>query len=131
MTIRVQFMDLFCGLLFFVVFALFLLWAYLPESILHSAGITYYPSKWWALAIPTFMCTTWGFIVVTYFGYNLYSTNPLHSMATIRDEFSIPRKMSGVESSVVEDSTQIPPIYDVDIHNVCSILYGNASFERR
>lgn len=35
---------------------LFLAWAYSPEEALHSVGITYYPSKWWALALPAWAC---------------------------------------------------------------------------
>ena len=37
---------------------LFLLWAYLPESVLHAHGITYYPSKYWAVALPAWACVT-------------------------------------------------------------------------
>ena len=36
-------------------------WAVLPESALHAVGITYYPSKHWALAIPL-----WLVLLVTY-----------------------------------------------------------------
>jgi phosphatidylinositol N-acetylglucosaminyltransferase subunit P len=38
-----------------VAFVAFLLWAVLPESALHAMGITYYPSKHWALAIPLWL----------------------------------------------------------------------------
>eukprot|EP00878_Enallax_costatus_P041588 GHUV01048405.1.p1 GENE.GHUV01048405.1~~GHUV01048405.1.p1 ORF type:complete len:115 (+),score=35.64 GHUV01048405.1:159-503(+) len=36
-----------------VAFALYCLWAFVPEPVLHSIGITYYPTKEWALIIPT------------------------------------------------------------------------------
>ena len=32
-------------------YAVFLLWAYLPEHVLHDLGVTYYPSKYWAVAV--------------------------------------------------------------------------------
>jgi hypothetical protein len=38
-----------------VAFVAFLVWAVLPESCLHALGITYYPSKHWALAIPLWL----------------------------------------------------------------------------
>ena len=38
-----------------VAFVAFLLWAVLPESALHAMGVTYYPSKHWALAIPLWL----------------------------------------------------------------------------
>lgn len=35
--------------------AVYLVWAYTPEPYLRSLGITYYPSKYWALAVPSFV----------------------------------------------------------------------------
>ena len=44
-----------------VAFVAFVAWAVLPERALHAVGITYYPSKHWALAIPL-----WLVLLVTY-----------------------------------------------------------------
>src|SRR5688572_20746245 len=67
----------------FVAFLAFLLWAFLPEHILESVGVTYFPSKWWAIAIPAYLTVVLVFIVVIYAAFNLYSTNPLDSFSTI------------------------------------------------
>lgn len=37
---------------------LFLLWAFTPDHVLEAHGVTYYPSKWWALAIPAWASVT-------------------------------------------------------------------------
>ena len=34
-------------------FLLFLAWAYLPDHIIESIGISYYPNKEWAIVLPT------------------------------------------------------------------------------
>ncbi|KAF4701463.1 hypothetical protein FOZ63_011263 [Perkinsus olseni] len=32
---------------------IYLAWAFIPDKCLREMGITYYPSKWWAVVIPT------------------------------------------------------------------------------
>ncbi|KAI8108226.1 hypothetical protein M9434_006255 [Picochlorum sp. BPE23] len=39
-------------------YVVFLVWAFTPDFILHWYGITYYPSKYWAIALPTWLCVT-------------------------------------------------------------------------
>ncbi|KAI1119258.1 PIG-P-domain-containing protein [Nemania sp. NC0429] len=68
-------------------FLIYLLWAYLPSPILHALGIYYYPNRWWALAIPSFITML---IVYIYVALALYNTEvltlPLTSIETIVDE---------------------------------------------
>lgn len=45
---------------------LYILWAYIPNSVLESYGIHYYPSKYWAVALPTWVCVT---VVAVYWAY--------------------------------------------------------------
>ncbi len=45
---------------------LYILWAYIPNSVLESYGIYYYPSKYWAVALPTWVCVT---VVAVYWAY--------------------------------------------------------------
>ena len=45
---------------------LFLLWAFVPASILERIGITYYPSKYWATALPVWCCAAVVFALVVY-----------------------------------------------------------------
>lgn len=45
---------------------LYVFWAFTPGSVLEWHGITYYPSKYWAVAIPTWICVT---VVAVYWVY--------------------------------------------------------------
>ncbi|CAN0006024.1 unnamed protein product [Ectocarpus sp. 8 AP-2014] len=66
-----------------VAYALYLVWAYVPESTLQALGITYYPSKYWAIAIPSAIFVTWSVAVLVYIAVNFMSTAPLDSFDTI------------------------------------------------
>ena len=45
---------------------LFMLWAYTPEAVLEAHGVTYYPSKYWAVALPAWACATVVFVYWLY-----------------------------------------------------------------
>ncbi|ETV70730.1 hypothetical protein H257_13823 [Aphanomyces astaci] len=66
------------------IFVCYLLWAYVPDAILASYGITYYPSRYWALAVPAMLVMTLMALVVFYIAINWISTAPLDSYNTIR-----------------------------------------------
>ena len=52
-------------------FLVYILWAYLPAPFLHSyLRITYYPSRWWALALPCQLVITVIYIYVALASYN-------------------------------------------------------------
>ena len=36
----------------------YLIWAFVPASVLASLGITYYPSPYWATALPAWFCVS-------------------------------------------------------------------------
>ena len=45
---------------------MYLVWAYTPTSVLAAHGITYYPSKQWAVALPAWVCVTVVFVYWVY-----------------------------------------------------------------
>jgi hypothetical protein len=47
-----------------VVFIVFLLWAFSPKYLLHGIGITYYPSRYYAIALPAYIIITVFLIVI-------------------------------------------------------------------
>ena len=68
---------------------LYLFYALMPDHILIDLGVTYFPSKYWFIAIPTFTCTLIViFAFVIYPSINLLITKPLNSISAIKDEFS-------------------------------------------
>ena len=100
-------------------FGIFLIWAYIPDSWLHSIGLTYWPQKYWALAAPTYFWATIIFIILAYVGYNFTITKPLDSTNTITDKFSRPVEVEGLPPG------GIPPLGDLDISEVNNHLYNS------
>ncbi|EPZ36247.1 PIG-P-domain-containing protein, partial [Rozella allomycis CSF55] len=72
----------------YVAFFIYLAWAILPESVLHSMGITYYPDKYWAIALPVFFISLIPFIYLMLFSWNLMNTPPLNSENVLTDEYA-------------------------------------------
>lgn len=67
-----------------VAFVAYLAWAYVPEASLVREGITYFPDKSWALAIPAGLC--WA-VACAYFAYdavNRAMVPPLNSRTLIQ-----------------------------------------------
>uniref|UniRef100_A0A3B1KFA6 Phosphatidylinositol glycan anchor biosynthesis, class P n=1 Tax=Astyanax mexicanus TaxID=7994 RepID=A0A3B1KFA6_ASTMX len=86
-------------------FLLYLVWAYVPESWLHSIGLTYWPQKYWALAIPIYLL------------FNMMNTAPLCSVNNITDRYA--KSQRGVSSQ----EEAIPRLRDVPISEVNRRFY--------
>ncbi|SMQ53338.1 unnamed protein product [Zymoseptoria tritici ST99CH_3D7] len=68
-------------------FIVYLLWSFLPSPFLHQLGISYYPNRWWALAIPAWTVMLLVYIYVALASYNVgYLTLPLTSLECLVDE---------------------------------------------
>ena len=103
---------------------LYLIWAYIPTPWLHSIGLTYWPQKYWAIAIPVFICCAiFIFAVLLYPGVNLMMTPDLSSIHTVTDDYAR-KPMTSVPGS-------IPSIYDIPISEVCQSLYLRSKFKRK
>ncbi|KAJ3063473.1 hypothetical protein HK102_008463, partial [Quaeritorhiza haematococci] len=66
-----------------VLFAIYLVWAFVPNDILHEFGFTYYPNKNWALILPIWMLGLIPFILLMFTGINLLRTPPFDHITTI------------------------------------------------
>eukprot|EP01112_Ceratiomyxa_fruticulosa_P023248 TRINITY_DN880_c0_g1_i3.p1 TRINITY_DN880_c0_g1~~TRINITY_DN880_c0_g1_i3.p1 ORF type:complete len:238 (-),score=48.64 TRINITY_DN880_c0_g1_i3:26-739(-) len=109
-----------CWITTFVAYVTYLLWAFLPEDALHSLGIYYYPSKWWAVAFPTFAIVSILYGLWVYICLNLISAEHLDSYYSFTDEYS---KEIEIEEDLPENS--IPPIADIPLTVVNQLLYNN------
>ncbi|XP_043804240.1 phosphatidylinositol N-acetylglucosaminyltransferase subunit P [Apis laboriosa] len=99
-----------------MLFLLFLVWAVIPDQILYELGLTYWPSKYWAIAIPIWALTALAiFAFIIYPAINLSMTPDINDIATITDKYSCPKK------ETIPDG--IPPVYDIPITKVCRKLY--------
>eukprot|EP01102_Stenamoeba_stenopodia_P014336 TRINITY_DN4748_c0_g1_i1.p1 TRINITY_DN4748_c0_g1~~TRINITY_DN4748_c0_g1_i1.p1 ORF type:complete len:133 (+),score=6.78 TRINITY_DN4748_c0_g1_i1:76-474(+) len=102
----------------FIAFGAYLLWAYIPDPLLHQLGLVYYPHKYWAIAIPAWLGVTIIFGIVVYTALNLMRTEPLDSYNTFKDEFS----KESLEKET--NSESIPPISDIPLVGVNKLLYA-------
>ncbi|KAH8179354.1 PIG-P domain-containing protein [Sarocladium implicatum] len=128
-------------------FLTYLLWAYLPSPFLHALGIYYYPNRWWALAIPSFLVMLLCYIYVALAGYNVeILTLPMGSVETIVDGAGcvaevgdekgrygrVVRRWKREEgrvkwSEVWNEGTDA--VLDVPLGGVCEVLYGEGREE--
>ncbi|WVZ10908.1 hypothetical protein V8G54_015438 [Vigna mungo] len=103
---------------------IFFIWAYVPESWLQSAGISYYPSRYWALAVPTYVMVTIILMLGFYIGLNFISTPSPSSLNTVFDKFS--RDPLSNECSL-EDEKPIDPISDIGLDRINDVMFNNAT----
>ena len=112
-------------------FLLFLLWAYTPPAYLHSLSLTYYPSHWWGLALPSYISLLPLFLITFYVAYNLHSTLPLTHPATLIDSHTrYPPPTHHPIPASVTPRYSIPDLYDMPLVTVNAYLYGTRE-ERR
>ncbi|XP_006650334.1 phosphatidylinositol N-acetylglucosaminyltransferase subunit P-like isoform X1 [Oryza brachyantha] len=105
----------------------YLVWAYMPEHCLRSLGITYYPSRYWALAAPSFVIVATVLCMVVYMGFNFLATPPPASFNTIFDEYSRERTMvdpADAHATKEEIERPIEPISDISVDQINSLMFG-------
>lgn len=102
-----------------------MLWAFLPEPVLRYIHVTYYPSKcvvccgrvvaqvhsfdcgwfrYWAVAVPAYVCVLVGFVVVAYIALNLIITPALSSAATLQGNVSLRARVDCPHHSALTSS---------------------------
>ncbi|XP_054625480.1 phosphatidylinositol N-acetylglucosaminyltransferase subunit P [Dunckerocampus dactyliophorus] len=98
-------------------FFLYCVWAYIPEEWLHSVGLTYWPQKYWALAVPIYLLVALTIFVVMLYGVNMYNTAPLDCVDTITDVYA------RGQMNELPQKSQIPRLKDMPISEVSKMLY--------
>ncbi|KAI8068479.1 PIG-P-domain-containing protein, partial [Gongronella butleri] len=111
----------------FVVFGLYIIWAYLPDRILHDLGITYYPSRYWALAIPTWLMVLVWFIFFYYVTYNMMNTPPFDTLEAITDEHAVIMAKDSIPPVAARPPDYMPELHDIPIAVVNTFLYQDPS----
>ncbi|KAJ8436523.1 hypothetical protein Cgig2_026638 [Carnegiea gigantea] len=101
--------------------AIFFIWAYFPEQWLHYIGIFYYPSRYWALAVPSYFMVLVVLALGFYIGLNFMATPPPTSSSVIFDEHS--REPQMVASQTRKDDQPIEPISDIGIDRINELMF--------
>ncbi|KAK9123574.1 hypothetical protein Sjap_013176 [Stephania japonica] len=102
---------------------LFLIWAYIPEPWLHSVGITYYPSRYWAFAVPIFAMVAVVLAIGFYVGLNFMVTPPPTSFNTMFDEYS--REPTKFADTTRGEEQPIEPLSDIGINKINDLMFNS------
>ena len=108
----------------FGVYICFLCWAYLPEEYLLSLGITYYPSRYYAIALPAYFIVLITLSFTFYVGLNMMNTLEPEDFGTIRDLGKAARVQKFVSPVFVTCGGKegVPDIADIDPLQVSKYL---------
>jgi phosphatidylinositol glycan class P protein len=105
----------------FGVYFCFLAWAFLPEDYLHSIGVTYYPSRYYAIALPAYCIVVYYLVSLFYMGFNMLNTLEPEDFATFRDTGDTQRFTSPVNHRC-GTKEGIPEIGDIDVLHVSKMM---------
>ena len=96
---------------------LYFIWAFVPDEILHETlGLTYLPSKYWAVALPIWILMAIAvFAFAIYPAINMTLTPDIDDPRTITDQYCLEQRKS-IPGGV-------PPVSDIPITEVCRKLY--------
>ncbi|XP_015788322.1 phosphatidylinositol N-acetylglucosaminyltransferase subunit P [Tetranychus urticae] len=103
---------------------LYLVISLVPDEILDYFNLTYLPSKYWYIAIPTFLST-----LIVAFGFVIYPsivmclTEPLDSVLLFKDEFSNPKIDITCGNNEEDIPADISSIYDIPVEKVTQLTY--------
>jgi hypothetical protein len=114
----------------FIVYLCFLCWAFLSDSMLQYLGITYYPSRYYAVALPAYFLVVYALTAVCYIGWNMMNTLDPEDLGTVYDyDHRRGRALSigRAPSLFIKCGTQegIPDIADMDPIEI-TLLFSQA-----
>ncbi|KAF8609472.1 PIG-P-domain-containing protein [Ceratobasidium sp. AG-I] len=111
-----------------VLWFVYILWALLPDSIIQAAGISWYPSREWALLFPSYAVFLALLTYFTYFALAMYATPSYSDIKSITDRHAHPgipiRSQTDVSGISQLAKEPIPQAYDLPIGFVNQVLYG-------
>jgi len=113
-----------------VSYIIFILWTFIPEETLIYMGVTYYPGKYWAIALPSFLIFCGILGLLTYVSVNLIITPALDSFSTFTDNFARkPRDPS--QRGNLDTKGKVPPVSDLPLSVVNRLFFSSHAPKRR
>ena len=104
-----------------VLFLIFCLVSYFPETVRNTFGWDYLPDKYWSIALPAYVIFLILIVCPVYISLNITKINDLSSINGIKDEYSLDQKK---ELKITgERRASIDPVYDIPISQICEFLY--------
>ncbi|KAK0480822.1 PIG-P-domain-containing protein [Armillaria novae-zelandiae] len=108
-----------------LLFVVYLLWAVLPDEYIEWLGVTWYPSREWAVLLPAYSVVLFLLAYFVYFALAIYGAPSLSDTCTFTDSRShylpICEGREGYASFAHPDA--VPELYDVPIGLVNRVLY--------
>uniref|UniRef100_A0A7S3LQX8 PIG-P domain-containing protein n=1 Tax=Aplanochytrium stocchinoi TaxID=215587 RepID=A0A7S3LQX8_9STRA len=108
----------------------YFVWAFVPDEVLKSdLGVTWYPSKYWAVALPVHVCVSLLAASLIYTCYNMTTVADRNDLCTVQDPCSI-TKTKGTQSetkpkdSVFDLDKDTPIIHDLSPEQSSFLLFS-------
>lgn len=106
-----------------------LCWSLLPDRVLNMLGIYYYPSRWWALAIPSYILVSMVYGYVALACYNVeYLTLPLNDPRNFVDDSGlIVSELENFNKDSIDNYLYkgTSGVWDLPTSLVNDVLYGS------
>lgn len=106
-------------------------WSFLPDRILNNLGVYYYPNRWWALAIPSYVIVLMMYMYIAIALYDIeILTLPLNDNRNIVDDSGIiitqlkNFKSNEINNYLINSSSGV---WDLPISIVNNVLYLNSN----
>ncbi|KAI1782975.1 PIG-P-domain-containing protein [Ganoderma leucocontextum] len=112
----------------YLLFFLYLLWAFLPDEAILALGVTWYPNREWSLLIPAYGMVLVLLTYFTYFALALAGTPSFADMRTITGERDIRRPQPHPKPNPYLAHARpdaIPELYDIPLGMVNRVVYGH------
>ena len=119
-----------------VAYIIFLTWSFAPESLLHTYGITYYPSRYYAIALPAYIIVITILIGMFYMGINMFYTFDPSDKRNAMDNSTIEFPVHASRTANINNNSKnnggsskrnaalqpVPEIGDMDLSIVSALL---------
>ncbi|EIN08569.1 PIG-P-domain-containing protein [Punctularia strigosozonata HHB-11173 SS5] len=103
----------------YLLYILFLLWAFLPDEWLIWLGIEWYPSREWALLLPAWSMVLVLFTYAVYLALALAGTPQFSDVSTITDPY-----FAYAFDDANPERAAVPEMYDIPIGLVNRVTYA-------